>query len=239
MPGHRSRPGAISSGNSRSCASSSGSVVAFGPTASRSSCVMLHLHVPAARCSSARARCSCALQVPTATPSICAASSCEWPYSPTSTSTCRAPAGSPAIAASTSRLRPGSSRQRIRQPVGHLALDRIRLAQRFLAASRLLQHRVDRDAVQPGAERAARLELAEIAPGLHEGFLHAVLGGRHVAGHAQAHGVHAGGMTSIELLESRGRAARRRRDQLPLGGGVPRTLQLVDDSHRLQQESPR
>jgi hypothetical protein len=46
-------------------------------------------------------------------------------------------------------------------------------------------------------------------------------------------------MTSIELLESRRRAARGGRDQLPLGGGIARTLQLVHDSRRLQQESPR
>ena len=194
---------------------------------------------PSLALNSARARCNCALQVPTAMPSSCEASSCEWPYTPTSTSTCRAPGGSPAMAVSRSRLRPGSTVGVVGQDVGDLTLDRIPGAERLAPASRLLQHHVHRDPVQPRSERAARLEARQVAPRLHEGFLRAVFGRRDVAGHAQAQRVDARRMPAVELLEGHGRTVCRGRDQLALLGRLAHALQFIDDLPGVCQDPPR
>ena len=150
-------------------------------------------------------------------PSIAAASSCECPYSPTSTSTWRAPAGRPAMAASRSSMAPSVSR-----PTGPAAPRPPRppstSAPSSLAApAALRQHGVDRDAVQPGAEGAAALERRQAAPGLDEGLLGAVLGGGGVGSHAQAESVDRGrrGCDTAPRTRPASRASRSRRAHAP------------------------
>ena len=63
------------------------------------------------------------------------------------------------------------------------------------------EHRVHRDTVQPGAESRIAAELGELAPGLDERFLHAVLGLGRLAGHAQAQAVDLADVIPVQLLE--------------------------------------
>ncbi len=143
------------------------------------------------------------------------------------------------MAVSRSRLRPGSTVDVVGQHVGDLALDRIPGAERLTPASRLLQHHVHRDPVQPRPERAARLEARQVAPRLHEGFLRAVFGRRDVAGHAQAQRVDARRMPAVELLEGGGRTVGRGRDQPALLGRLAHALQFIDDLPGVCQDPPR
>src|SRR5215831_5530145 len=89
----------------------------------------------------------------------------------------------------------------LQRPIGGLAflLLRWRLDQSALAA--LGQAHVDRDAVQPSGQRAARLEFPERAPGIDESILRTVLRQLSVTRHPQAQTVDPPGMLAIQPLE--------------------------------------
>ena len=113
--------------------------------------------------------------------------------------------------------------QRIARPFGQLAdraLDLLYLDGRFQrplgtpafllfgwrldgsALATLRQAHVDRDAVQPGRQRAACLELAERAPCVDERLLRTILRELRIARHAQTQSVDSPHMLAIEPLES-------------------------------------
>ena len=117
-----------------------------------------------------------------------------------------------------------------------------------MSAPATRQRSIDRDPVQPRAERTAALEAAEIAPGADEGLLRAVLGDVKARGSAA-------GTSHRPCPSTRGRAARRRRDRPPARArstvppcrspAIPRSLRrsglspCIDTTSRVALAAPR
>jgi hypothetical protein len=80
------------------------------------------------------------------------------------------------------------------------------------------EHEVDRQAVQPGGERALAAEAAQLAVQVQEGFLRHVFGFRNIAEHAQAERIYAPLVQGIEFGESVGIARFGALDRFGLSG---------------------
>jgi hypothetical protein len=81
------------------------------------------------------------------------------------------------------------------------------------------EYRVHRDPVQPGRKLALAAKPDQLAPGLYERFLRAVLGLADIAGHPQAQAVNLAHVQSVKGFESACVLAPRPLDEASLFGG--------------------
>src|SRR5437867_488960 len=107
----------------------------------------------------------------------------------------------------------------------------------------LVHHHVDRETMQPGAERTVAAKQPQLAPQTHEHVLRALLGGVSIAGEAQAQGIHPAGVLTVEIPEGRLVASLRTGDKIVRHGtmmpleidSLEGQLPVFGDSENLSQ----
>src|SRR5918992_1148933 len=92
----------------------------------------------------------------------------------------------------------------------------VRFAARSVIAC-ISEYFVDRDSMQPGAERAAPFEARKIPPRTYERLLHTILRDIRTTSHPQTQAIHTTAMPPVQLLEGAHITAPRTRNEQPVG----------------------